>query len=687
MAEYTVTFAELNDLDGVKIHIYSDAGRTTEVAGSPLTTADGGGATIDLADGVYYFRAKKQGYADLDDDFEVDGEALGVDFTMLRGSFDFVAAVTGSVETPSTFAFRVYGAVSCEVDWGLGAGWEAIADGADKLVSKDFEVTGDRTIKLRGTATRVAFYAFDDPDVTPQKLRDITSKISDGMAGINTCWEMFRDSGLSGEIPEWLFEGLTGIASGGFRSTFRDCPQLSGTIPSDLFADNPGVSIHGFTDTFRGSSGLAGIGVGLFRNNPLNNSYTRTFQDIGAVSFPDGVGEWAAQSVVDATDTFAGTTISVAEYTEILDMLVEQNLQPSVSFGGGTNKYTLAGGGSKYRLMRDFGWTFTDGGIETDKAEYEITTVQEAQGMGVLLAKDFTAMNDIDMAATSGWGHDNKGWAPIGTAAAPFTGTFDGQGHVIDGLTINRPFEPHVGLFGYATTGLLESVKITNASVIGGANVGILVGWDNHNALFARHVTTSGSVTGTVGGTSGRVGGVFGVIGNSGWVNDCHSAASVVGGDNAARRGGLCGWNYKGKVARCFSSGAVSPTGGSSGGGFVGFVGTGDAYEDTANFWDTETSGWATSEMGTGKTTAQMKTLLTFLSRLLTRAFLTAFGHGGTLTGRPNPIGHEAGAGSGGAGANAWDIVLKADHDGEKATAIWFIDEGTDYPRLWFEYE
>jgi hypothetical protein len=35
---------------------------------------------------------------------------------------------------------------------------------------------------------------------------------------------------------------------------------------------------------------------------------------------------------------------------------------------------------------------------------------------------------------------------------------------------------------------------------------------------------------------------------------------------------------------------------------------------------------------------------------------------------------------------DAWDMVLMANHDGQEATAIWFIDDGNDYPRLWFEY-
>jgi formylglycine-generating enzyme required for sulfatase activity len=49
-------------------------------------------------------------------------------------------------------------------------------------------------------------------------------------------------------------------------------------------------------------------------------------------------------------------------------------------------------------------------------------------------------------------------------------------------------------------------------------------------------------------------------------------------------------------------------------GGFCGYINTGGNYEDVGNFWDKETSLCVTSAMGTGKTTAEMKTKLTFTS-------------------------------------------------------------------------
>jgi len=62
-------------------------------------------------------------------------------------------------------------------------------------------------------------------------------------------------------------------------------------------------------------------------------------------------------------------------------------------------------------------------------------------------------------------------------------------------------------------------------------------------------------------------------------------------------------------------------------------------------FWDIQTSGQAASAGGTGKTTAEMQTASTFL---------------------------DAG----------WDFV---DETANGMEDIWWIDEGKDYPRLWWE--
>jgi hypothetical protein len=43
---------------------------------------------------------------------------------------------------------------------------------------------------------------------------------------------------------------------------------------------------------------------------------------------------------------------------------------------------------------------------------------------------------------------------------APFSGLLDGRGHVISGLTIDRPDEHHVGLFGQARNSSIKTLGL-----------------------------------------------------------------------------------------------------------------------------------------------------------------------------------------------------------------------------------
>jgi len=71
---------------------------------------------------------------------------------------------------------------------------------------------------------------------------------------------------------------------------------------------------------------------------------------------------------------------------------------------------------------------------------------------------------------------------------------------------------------------------------------------------------------------------------------------------------GQAGFNV-GTLRRCYSTGAVIGTGSYVG----GLVGSGSAGRITHSFWDIQTSGQATSDGGTGKTTTEMQTASTFL--------------------------------------------------------------------------
>ena len=146
--------------------------------------------------------------------------------------------------------------------------------------------------------------------------------------------------------------------------------------------------------------------------------------------------------------------------------------------------------------------------------------------------------------------------------------------------------------------------------------------------------------TGAVEGASGA-GGLVGINGfmaeHWGDVTDCYSTSDV---KSSGYAGGLLGGGI-GAATRCYSTGVIS---GSYAGGLVG----GDLpnrLSMTACFWDIQTSGQAKSAGGMGKTTSEMQMAGTFI---------------------------EAG----------WDLVDETENGTED---IWWIDEGQDYPRLWWE--
>ncbi len=187
----------------------------------------------------------------------------------------------------------------------------------------------------------------------------------------------------------------------------------------------------------------------------------------------------------------------------------------------------------------------------------------------------YILMNDIEFSASDfeEGGHfynGGAGFAPIGTAEAPFIGTLDGNGYVIDGLTIRFSAREaiYVGLFGYTAGATLKNVALENTSVLGSTTkplnsnaprVGSLVGYATDTKLVACH--NSGAVCGEViyppSGSSGvstsvHVGGLIGVAAGETVIQECYNDGEVfaftdvTGGRSAdviGYAGGLVGRN------------------------------------------------------------------------------------------------------------------------------------------------
>jgi len=158
------------------------------------------------------------------------------------------------------------------------------------------------------------------------------------------------------------------------------------------------------------------------------------------------------------------------------------------------------------------------------------------------------------------------------------------------------------GLVGGACGGSISNCYATGSVSGTGGCLGGLVGYNYQGGSISNCYAT-----GVVSGHDDYLGGLVGYNdGGSSSISNCYSTGTVSGG-GGGWVGGLVGRN-NGSITNCYSTGAVSASqdvGGLLGGNYGSVI---------SSFWDTQTSGQPTSAGGTGLTTAEMKTLLTFTS-------------------------------------------------------------------------
>jgi hypothetical protein len=203
-------------------------------------------------------------------------------------------------------------------------------------------------------------------------------------------------------------------------------------------------------------------------------------------------------------------------------------------------------------------------------------------------------------------------------------------------------------VFGSSRAGGLAGISIgtvihctSSGDVSGNMSVGGLVGWNGPNGEITRS-----SATGNVSAKGAYAGGLVGE--NMARIINSYARGSVAGnsivGGLAGSNGHIQTWDVysetPGEIINSYSTGAVS--GVSDVGGLVGLHEIGPV---ASSFWDIQTSGQAASAVGIGKTTTQMQTAATFSN-----------------AGR--------------------DFVGETKNGTED---VWWIDEGKDYPRLWWE--
>lgn len=106
-------------------------------------------------------------------------------------------------------------------------------------------------------------------------------------------------------------------------------------------------------------------------------------------------------------------------------------------------------------------------GEGTEENPFMIQTLDQLDDVRNNLDANYELGNDIDASDTSGW-NNAEGFVPIGDDDSPFTGTFDGKGHNITGLHIDRPDESVVGMFGLiGDEGKVHDLRLEDLSING----------------------------------------------------------------------------------------------------------------------------------------------------------------------------------------------------------------------------
>ncbi|KAA3610445.1 MAG: T9SS C-terminal target domain-containing protein [Calditrichaeota bacterium] len=329
------------------------------------------------------------------------------------------------------------------------------------------------------------------------------------------------------------------------------------------------------------------------------------------------------------------------------------------SFNGILNNFGFTGSESNWitstAIMGD-----KPSGSGTEVDPYQLSTIGNLYWLSNnddRWEKHYVQTNDIDARITSSW-RDGNGFFPMGGSALKFTGSYDGQNRTISNLYIKWE-GMNIGFFGNTNGAKIENVNLLNSSVLGsglsgslvgqaaggttifncsskgvldgkGNYCGGLVGWNNNSEISQSYsiVEIDGYGNGyMVGGLVGLnagvvktsfsmatvsgirdVGGLIGV--NSGTVSNSYSKTNVIRETGSYTGfGGFVGVN-SGTIEYCYATGSViyneatDPTDK----GFEGAPGG----TNTSCFFDSDLSNQISSNLATGKTSQEMKTLATF---------------------------------------------------------------------------
>ena len=215
--------------------------------------------------------------------------------------------------------------------------------------------------------------------------------------------------------------------------------------------------------------------------------------------------------------------------------------------------YEIGNAGQLYWFAGLVNGTLTDGTAQNLKANAVLTA-------DITVNEDLlTSINtDDDGNVTNGMSF--RAWSPMGMTdekgkiTGYYKGIFDGNGHSISGVYVNRDeaaddvdmrFKGSIGLFGYHD-GVIRNLGILDSYMRGNYYIGSICGYNNCGTIQNCYSTARVGGVLYIGGISGRI--------HHGIVENCYNAGNVCGNREI---GGICGDNYS-IIESCYNIGSVS---------------------------------------------------------------------------------------------------------------------------------
>ena len=311
---------------------------------------------------------------------------------------------------------------------------------------------------------------------------------------------------------------------------------------------------------------------------------------------PYSKGSNTYTAIVAPQSVAAGTTFIVCTFTNGKTFVYKMKNATDWQ-AGGEYTYTVS-----LAAAKGLGYTIESNGSYT---------VYNADGLMNIAELVNGGKTDINITLTADIDLTGKNWTPIGTSFSnKYTGTFDGGGHTIKGLTVttNDQFVGLFGSIGYA--GTVKNVMMEDVQITSNRSSGFAGGVAGYSDGTIENCSVSGSVSGTVyvGGVVGaqwegsitgcsssatvkgmvQVGGVVGQTNGGATLTACYATGNVIieiAPKKNISGGGLVGMNGGKGVRACYATGNVTSTGSSTGNVHI-FGLLGDNYTTvTACYW------------------------------------------------------------------------------------------------------